>query len=128
MAEKQNKNQPSPRPRLKPWIDPAAVSWLVLEPSKIAMVGGMTCATLCMVYLFLRQQWGLIMDPMDVLLRVCLTFVVSYTLTGAFVYYLLCIAERELPPETEPEPEAVPVSEDEAVMQEEVQESVVIEP
>lgn len=128
MADKQKKAPQPPRPRLRRWIDPAAVYWLVMEPARIALVGATLCATLCMGYLFLRQQMGLVMDPMAVLLRVALTFVISYTLTGAFVYYLLWVAEKELTPAPPPEPPPAPVAEDSETEQEEAQEPEVGKP
>jgi len=128
MAEKQKTGSQPSRPQLRRWFDPADVSWLVLEPAKIALIGAAICATLCMVYLFVRQQMGLVMDPMAVLFRAALTFVISYTLTGAFVYYLLWVAEKELTPEPPPEPLPPPVTEGGETEQEEAEEPEVDEP
>ncbi len=67
-----------------------------MEPARLAMLGGSICATLAMVYVFIRQQLGMVVDPGQALVRVGLAFVISYAVTGLFVYYLLWVAEKEL--------------------------------
>ena len=48
-----------------------------------------------MVFYFVRQQMGISMDPMDMVLGIFRVFLVSYAGTGFFVWYLLRVAERQ---------------------------------
>lgn len=84
------------RPRLRR-SRKATEQWLILEPSRLAAVGGAFCAVLVLVVNLLRQLLGGVVSPGNVLVAASLTFVVSYTLIGVFVWYLLWVAEKEWP-------------------------------
>lgn len=84
------------RPRLRR-PRKAAEQWLILEPARLAALGGAICAVLVLAINFLRQVSGAPVAPGTVLVAAALTFVVSYTLIGVFVWYLLWVAEKEWP-------------------------------
>ena len=71
--------------------------WLKIEPSRLAMLSALFFSTCVMLFYFIRQCLGVSMGPVEVLLGVAKTFLVSYAGTGFFVWYLLRVAERELP-------------------------------
>ncbi len=80
------------------------VRWLKVEPPRLALLAGFFFGTVAMLFYFVRQCLGIVMDPMDVVLGVGKTFLVSYAGVGFFVWYLLRVAEREFapPPKTPP--------------------------
>jgi len=73
--------------------------WIVLEPSRIGMAGGAAAGTFALIVYYLRGLFGDPVPPIDVLIGALLTFVVGYGAVGLFVWYLLIIAEREIPVE-----------------------------
>jgi hypothetical protein len=79
-----------------------AEQWLILEPARLAALGGAVCGLLVLLVNLLRQVAGIPVSPGNVLVAAALTFVVSYTLIGVFVWYLLWVAEKEWP-DLEPE-------------------------
>ena len=78
--------------------------WLKVEPARLALLGGLFFSMVVMVFYFIRQITGTLMEPADVLLGVAKTFLVSYAGTGFFVWYLLRVADHELSHRT-PKPE-----------------------
>jgi len=91
---KQNYQKPE-RPKLR-HHRPGPPQWLVLEPARIALVGGSFFATLALGVLFVRQWLGTPIGVAQTIIGVGLTGVVGYTATGFFVCFLLRVAEREL--------------------------------
>jgi len=89
------------RPRLRRRPD-TGPQWLVLEPARLALVGGSFFATVALAYQVVRQWRGATLGIFEVAIGVGLTFVVSYAATGCFVWFLLWVAERELEPEEVP--------------------------
>ena len=88
------------RPKLAPflgWLGSKEPRWLIVEPRKIGVVGGVFFATLALMYYVLRQFFGHTMMIQEVVIGVTLTFVVGYAGTGLFVVYVLWVGERELP-------------------------------
>ena len=85
------------RPKRRPWFKPRQPKWVVLEPNRIGMVGGAVSATLAMLYYFVRHLSGDYMPPERVLVGAAATFVVGYGAVGIFTWYLLWVADRELP-------------------------------
>lgn len=94
MAKKRTKKPP--RPKLRKWFPHRGQTWLKLEPAGLALTGGLFFATCAMVLYLVRQLAGAPMDLQDVVTGVALTFFVSYTGIGFFVWYLLHLAETEL--------------------------------
>ncbi|MBI2425019.1 MAG: hypothetical protein HYV27_19495 [Candidatus Hydrogenedentes bacterium] len=70
-----------------------------MDPARIAPVGGTFFAALAMLYFVALQAGGTAIPPMDVVLGVLKTFVVSYAGTGLFVYFVMRVIEREFPEE-----------------------------
>lgn len=104
-----NKKLQAPeRYRPRRWFDPNLRYWFILEPARLGMVGGAVAAVGTLTYLYIRQQMGLVMEPSYVLFRIALAFVVSYALTGLFVYYLVWVADRELNAAPAPAPSPLP--------------------
>mgnify|MGYP006296687055 CR=1 FL=1 len=101
MAPKSKQPQKPERPHLHRFFHSDRPQWLSLEPARLALVGGSLCATLTLVVYVIRQYFGTPMDPFSVLFGVTLTFFVSYAATGILVWYLLWVAEREIPREEE---------------------------
>ncbi len=102
MGQGSKKRAPEPpaRPKPKAWFDPEYSFWIILDPAKVALLGGTLFATLTLLFYFVYQgMGGGAVSPMTVAVRVGLVFVVSYTATGVFSYYLLRVADRELEPE-----------------------------
>lgn len=90
------------RPKRKRFFKQRTPAWLVLEPNRIGMAGGAVAATLALVFYFFRQVSGHEMPPERVLIGAAATFVVGYGAFGIFTWYLLWVAEQELPiPEEE---------------------------
>lgn len=90
------------RPKRRRWFKPRQPAWIVLEPSRIGMAGGAISATGALVLYFVRQQMGAYIPPQQVLIGAAATFVIGYGAVGIFTWYLLWVAERELPiPEEE---------------------------
>ena len=88
------------RPKLAPflgWLGSKEPRWLIVEPRKIGLVGGILFSTLALVYYLLRQNLGYTMTIPEVVIGVTLTFVVGYAGTGLFVVYILWVGEREIP-------------------------------
>lgn len=71
--------------------------WLKMEPPRLALLSALFFSTCVMVFYFIRQCLGRSMEPPELLLGIAKTFLVSYAGTGFFVWYLLRVAERELP-------------------------------
>ncbi len=84
------------KPRLAPWFQQTRPRWLVMEPAPIAAAAAALCSVAALLIQFVRQLRGVPVSPQEVLIGTALTFVVSYTLVGALVYYILCVASREL--------------------------------
>lgn len=74
-------------------------SWVILEPARLAPVGGSLFALLTLIYYLARDWFGAAIAGMDIVVGVAFTFVIGYAATGIFVYWLLCVAARELPEE-----------------------------
>jgi hypothetical protein len=91
-------------PRARSWLAPSESAWLVMEPSRLAPVGGVVFALGAMLFYFVRQLRGAAMAPGDVIVGVLLTFVVAYAATGVIVYYVLRAAEPAPVPKKHSEP------------------------
>ena len=87
------------RPKPKPVFREGQPHWLSMEPTKLAALGGVFCASLAMVYYFIHHLAGHPLGVAQVVLSVVLVFGVGYAVTGTFVLYLLHVAEREIPVE-----------------------------
>lgn len=87
------------RPKLRKLFPERGPKWLIMEPARIAPVGGALFAALAMVYYVALQAGGAVIPPMDVVLGVLKTFVVSYAGTGLFIYFVMRVVEREFPEE-----------------------------
>lgn len=85
------------RPKRRAWFGQRKPKWVVLEPNRIGMVGGTVSATVALIYYFVRHISGAYMPPERVLVGAAATFVVGYGAVGIFTWYLLWIADRELP-------------------------------
>lgn len=85
------------RPKRKRFFKQRTPAWLVLEPNRIGMAGGAVAATLALIFYFTRHLSGHEMPPERVLIGAAATFVVGYGAFGIFTWYLLWVAERELP-------------------------------
>ncbi len=85
--------------------DPTRPFWLIMDPSRVAPVGGVGCGLLALLVYFARQMAGVALAPGSVLVGTALSFVVGYAATGIFVYFLLRVAEVELGPAEEAEEE-----------------------
>jgi hypothetical protein len=85
-----------PRP-WRPWQNKNRQGRIVFEPARIAPIGGACFAVLALAFYLLLQVLGSPMAAGDVLVGVALVFVAGYTATGIFVYWLLLVADRELP-------------------------------
>ncbi len=96
---KQPKKPERPKP-WSPWESRGASGWIVLEPVRLAPLGGTVAGVLALAYFLLRQSWGEYYSPGDVLVGAGLAFVVGYAATGLFVWYLLHVIWRELPEES----------------------------
>ncbi len=88
-----------------PWRSRKNPGWIVLEPARLAPLGGAVAVVLALTYYLLREWWGVPMAASDVIVRVALVFVVGYAATGIFVWYVMAVAWREL---TSREPERNP--------------------
>jgi len=71
--------------------------WLKVDPQRLALLSALFFSTCVMLFYFVRQCLGVYMEPGDIVLGIAKTFLVSYAGTGFFVWYLLRVAERELP-------------------------------
>jgi len=90
------------RPKRRRWFKPRQPAWLVLEPNRLGMAGGGVAGLGALILYFLRHVSGYPMSPDRVLIGAAMTFVVGYGAVGVFTWYLLWVAERELPiPEEE---------------------------
>lgn len=90
------------RPKRRRWFKPRQPAWLVLEPNRLGMAGGSLAGFGALVFYFLRHISGYPMAPDRVFIGAATTFVVGYGAVGAFTWYLLWVAEKELPiPEEE---------------------------
>lgn len=90
------------RPKRRPMFKPRTPAWVVMEPNRIGMAGGAIAGTAALIFYFLRHISGHPMTPQNVLVGAFATFVVGYGAFGVFTWYLLWVAERELPiPEEE---------------------------
>lgn len=90
------------RPKRRRLFKPRQPAWIVLEPGRIGMAGGAVSATLALVYYFVRGIMGHPVTPDRALIGAAATFVVGYGATGVFTWYLLWVADREMPvPEDE---------------------------
>jgi hypothetical protein len=98
MTERVYKKPERPRPK-PPWKEENRPGWLIPEPARLAPVGGLFCALIALFYYSIRQYAGIQYGVGPFLVGVSLTFVIGYTTTGLFVYYLLWVAEREFPRE-----------------------------
>jgi len=85
------------RPKRRRWFKPRQPAWVVLEPNRLGMAGGAVAAFCALVFYFLRDMLGYPMAPDRVIVGAAMTFVVGYGAVGAFFWYLLWVAERELP-------------------------------
>ncbi len=61
------------------------------------MVGGTFFAWILLVVQFIRQFSGTPTLNLHLFVGLAIAFVIGYAATGLFVYYLLIVAERELP-------------------------------
>jgi hypothetical protein len=71
-------------------------AWLVLEPNRIGLIGGGICAWIALCAYTLAGVTG----PHAIVFTL-LVFVVGYACVGAFMYYVLLVGEREMPPPEE---------------------------
>jgi hypothetical protein len=94
VKQKEYKKPELPKPR--EFFPDMGPRWIKMEPARLAMLGGLFFSTLLMLIYFVRQLMGATMAPMEMILGIAKTFLVSYAGTGFFVWYLLRIAEREL--------------------------------
>lgn len=90
------------RPKLRVLFPESGPKWLVLDPAKLAPVGGMFFTTLAMVYFMILQSMGWVVPPMDIVLGLLKTFVVSYAGTGLFVYFIMRVRDTEFPMADDP--------------------------
>jgi hypothetical protein len=81
----------------RPWQGKNREGRIVFEPARIAPIGGACFAVLALAFYLFRQVAGSPMAAGDVLVGVALVFVAGYAATGIFVYWLLLVADRELP-------------------------------
>jgi len=94
---RKKKSQAPPRPKLRNWFPRRERTWLKLEPARLATVGGLLFSTCSVVIYFARQLAGAPVSVQEILTGVALTFLVSYTGTGFFVWYMLYLSEKERP-------------------------------
>lgn len=81
----------------------------MLEPARLAPLGGTTAAVLALAYYLFREWMGLPMSAATIIVRVSLSFVVGYAATGILVWYVLQVLWRERPVEAaKPVPEGTP--------------------
>jgi len=87
------------RPKPRALFQSNRPSWVILEPARLAPVGGSLFAFVTLLYYLARDWFGTAIAGMDIVVGVAFTFVVGYAATGVFVYWLLWVAARELPEE-----------------------------
>ncbi len=94
--KKQKQFKDFERPRLAPCIKDARPRWLIMEPAPLAALFAVCCAFIVLLIQIIRQLSGVALSPGAVIISVGLSFVVSYTLVGCFIYYVLRVVDREI--------------------------------
>ena len=103
MSSKKPKYKKPLRPKPTwPWAKSDRPVWLLAEPVRLAPLGGVVFALVALLFYFFRQSMGTAMPVMQVVTWVAATFVVGYAATGCFVWYVLRVSWREIPPEEKP--------------------------
>ena len=85
------------RPKRRRFFKPRQAAWLVLEPNRLGMAGGGVAGLGALILYFVRHISGYPMSPERVLIGAAMTFVVGYGAVGIFTWYLLWVAEKEIP-------------------------------
>jgi len=92
MTTKKKPNLPRP---WSPWEVQGKLGWIVVEPIRLAPLGGAVAGMVALAYFLLRQWRGESYSPGNVIVWVGLATVVGYAATGIFVWYLLHVLWRE---------------------------------
>jgi len=87
------------RPKPRALFHSNRPSWVILDPARLAPVGGSLFAFATLLYYLARDRFGTAIAGLDIVVGVAFTFVIGYAATGIFVYWLLWVAARELPEE-----------------------------
>ena len=113
-TKKRKHYKPFERPRLASCVKDARPRWLIMEPAPLAAVCAVCCAFIVLLIQLIRQLGGAALSPGTVTVSVGLSFVVSYTLVGCFIYYVLRVVDREIWSRQRAEAEAAKAREREA--------------
>ena len=71
--------------------------WMSLHPATLAPIGAVVFGFLMVALYLLLYLAGYTVSPVRMVIGVLMAIVLGYGVTGGFVYYLLFVAEREIP-------------------------------
>jgi hypothetical protein len=92
------KYRPKPeRPRPRQFKRTDRPVWMNLHPKTLAPIGGVAFSLVMLLVYLIMYLANTPADPVQMVIGVLLAFVLGYGVTGGFVFYVLYVAEREIP-------------------------------
>lgn len=89
------------RPKLAPFFKKLPKGWITFEPMHWALLGGFFFGVVALMIYSICYLLGMDLNPHRVIIRIALSFVLGYGLSGVFIWYLLFVVQREIPEEQE---------------------------